>query len=867
MTDPMTPSGFAELDRLFHEAVELAVRERAVFVAAIAARSPELGRQLDALLAHDAAGTVGPDITAAVRAVAAEVDPLIGERFGAYRLDRVIGRGGMGAVYLGRRADDAFEHSVAIKTILAGLESPALLERFRREREILARLSHPGVARLLDGGTGPRSVPYVVMEFVDGMPITRHVAEAELSLRQRLELFLELCDAVQFVHRNLIVHRDIKPGNVLVTADRRVKLLDFGIARLVDEFEGSGARTATGDRILTPEYASPEQVLGQPVTTATDVYALGVLLYEVLTGSRPFSFSSTSPYDIAREIVERTPAPPSQAVQQGDAPAPPQRVRLTRQLEGDLDRIILMAMRKEPERRYSSVTAFANDIRAWLRGRPVAAQTDTWRYRVRKFVGRHPGATVAAAAFAVVVMGFTVVTFQQSRAIRIERDSAVLAEGRATVTAGFLTNLFATADPREIGERHMTAFELLQAGVSRLDVDKTLDPAIRADLYLTLGLSLSNLEEYDAGIASLRSSLAASEQAYGRESLETAERMHRLGDVLRRVDAYDEALGLLTGALEIRRRLSSGDTYEIADSYNNIAILAIEMGEYVESDRLQTASVEMHTRLTGDESVEVATPLNNLSLLRRRQGRHQEALELASHALAIRLQDANRYSRQSARLSVAHCLKALGRADEALVLYREVAEEARESLGASHSRVLTTESAIAEALRDLGRHDEAERVYEDLDRRTRTALGDDSVSVAVLLHHRGLLDRDRGRLALAERRLREALDLHLEAANPRHYRIPSFRRSLAEVLADRGRLPEAEAQLREAIALLPEPAVLPHVERARCLMVLARALRLARRSDEARAALKEAADVAMRTSGPDSAEMAAIRAETGFLLP
>jgi serine/threonine protein kinase len=865
MTDPMTPGDFEELDRLFHQAVDLPAGERTAFVSAVAVRSPALGRRLEALLVQDGAGTVGPDVAEVVRAITAEADPLVGERFGAYRIERVIGRGGMGAVYLGRRADDAFEHDVAIKTILAGLESPAVLERFRREREILARLDHPGVARLLDGGTGPRGVPYVVMEYVDGVPITRHVTGANVSLRQRLELFLELCDAVQFVHRNLIVHRDIKPGNVLVTADRRVKLLDFGIARLTDEFEAGGSRTATGDRVLTPEYASPEQVLGQPVTTATDVYALGVLLYELLTGVRPLQFSSTSPYDIAREIVDRTPLPPSQTIRQGDAPVPPALLRLARQLEGDLDRIVLMAMRKEPERRYPSVAAFADDVRAWLDDRPVTAHADTWRYRVRKFVRRHPAATGAAAIFAVIVIGFTIVTVQQSHAIRIERDNAVSAESRATATADFLTSLFETADPRGAGDRNMAAFELLQAGVDRLEADDTLDPEIRADLYMTLGLSLSNLEEFDAGIPSLRSSLALSEQAYGRESLQTAERMHRLGDVLRRVNAFDEALALLTEALEIRREFARGDTYQIADSYNNIAILAIAMGEYVEADRLQTASVDMHTRLTGPESIEVATPLNNLALLWRRQGRYQESLELANRAVAIRRGDPNRHSMQAARLSVAQCLKALGRGEEAIPVFRAVADEARGEFGPGHSRVLTTESSIAQTLHDLGRHDEAERIYEDLDRRTRAALGEDSVLVAVLLRHRGRLDRDRGRLTLAARRLREALDRHLRATGSRHFRVPSFRRSLAEVLIDTGQLAEAEAQLLEAIALLPSPTVLPHIERGLSQLVLSRALRLAGRLDEARRALDEAETIAGATTGPDSDEMAAIRAESELL--
>ncbi|HXV78087.1 MAG TPA: serine/threonine-protein kinase, partial [Candidatus Polarisedimenticolaceae bacterium] len=391
-----TPERFAELDRLFQQALELEPAAREAFVARQQQRSPETGRRLREMLRAD--GRTGASIDEIVAAVAdafpPERDRLVGERFGPYRAERLLGRGGMGAVYLGERIEGDFAQTAAIKTVRFGLESPQLLDRFRREREILAQLDHPGIARLLDGGPGPHGLPFVAMEYVDGLPITEYVRREKCGLVRRLELFAELCDAVAFVHRNSIVHRDIKAGNVLVTREGRVKLLDFGIAKLDDAFDLAGL-TRTEQRPMTPEYASPEQVLNQPITTASDIYSLGVLLYELLTDVRPVRLTSREPYAMAKAIVDQIPALPSQAA----SPLPPWQ----RRLRGDLDRIVMTALRKEPERRYASVTALADDVRRYLAGRPVSATADVWHYRLRKWLGRHPVAGAVAVIFLVTV--------------------------------------------------------------------------------------------------------------------------------------------------------------------------------------------------------------------------------------------------------------------------------------------------------------------------------------------------------------------------------------------------------------------------------------------------------------------------------
>jgi eukaryotic-like serine/threonine-protein kinase len=869
MSEPLTPAEFEELDRLFQQAVLLHGKERAALVDAVRAGSAPLAAQLLAMLDQDAAGSsvVERVVAAGAGAVMADDQAVIGERFGPYRIERVIGRGGMGAVYLCSRADDEFHQTVAIKTIRAGLESEDALKRFRREREILARLNHPGIARLLDGGTGPRGTPFVAMEFVEGVPLARYAKEHRLGIRPRLQLFLELCDAVAFVHRSLVVHRDIKPANVLVTSAARVKLLDFGIAKLSDEFEGGTAQTSTMDGAMTPEYASPEQIQGRPVTIATDVYALGVLLYELLTGERPVRFDSTRPFELAQEIVSRTPDPPSDAVRRGRdrAGLPEPAAKAARQLTGDLDRIVMMAMRKEPERRYGSVAALAADVSAWLAGRPVTAHRDSWRYRVRKFVGRHPWSSAAAVLFLAVVAGFTALTAWQGRLIRDERDNAVVAERRAAANAAFLTRLFTTADPRRAGNRNMTALDLLQTGVAQIGTDQSLDPRVRADLYLTLGLALANLGNFEPGIAALRRSVEESERVYGRDSLETAERLHRLGDILRQADQIDEGYAKLTEALEIRRRHITGETYEIADSYNNLSIVAIVTGRYREADELQAESVAMHRRLTGDRSQEIAVPLNNLSLLRRRQGRLPEALNLATQSYEILRNGDDKSSMLRSRNNAVSIRVEMGDLRDAESSYGEILDAFRVLVGPTHSHVLESERHLLYAKYLKGQYDEVARRAEDLERRTQEALGARSAAAAMVSHLRGLIDRDLGDLASAEARLRTALEVHVETTGPRHFRIPVYRCDLAEVLMDRGRLPEAEQQIREALALLPDARTFPHIERGRALLSLARALTLQRRMTEAEEALREARGIIAATTGEGGLDDGRLLLEQGRL--
>ncbi len=408
----VSPERYQEVKRIFEAALERAAAERGAFVARACGHDVELRQQVERLLDSDArpAGFIDqPALVSVARLFEGQkVENAIGTRLGPYEILSEIGRGGMGTVYLASRADDQYRKLVAIKIVNPGVETGPLVERFRRERQILANLEHPNIAQLLDGGACPDGRPYLVMEYVGGMPIDEYCGSRRLGVAERLKLFRTVCSAVHHAHQNLIVHRDLKPRNILVKGDGTIKLLDFGIAKLLNPEPAMRSldRTATSMRILTPEYASPEQARGDPVTAASDVYLLGVVLYELLTGRQPHNLGGRPLIEV---LSEREPDPPSTVAGRPD---------LRKTLAGDLDAIVLRAMRRDPAERYGSAEAMGEDIQRYLYGLPVAAHADTSLYRVSKFVRRHRAALAAALAAAVLLMGGLGTAAWQVRAAR-----------------------------------------------------------------------------------------------------------------------------------------------------------------------------------------------------------------------------------------------------------------------------------------------------------------------------------------------------------------------------------------------------------------------------------------------------------------
>ena len=414
----MTPERWQQVKDTLATALEQPnEKERAAFLANACGDDPSLRREVESLLAQpeDEFDSVAQVIGMAKSDALSQRDA--GRRIGAYELVRELGRGGMGTVWLAQRADRQFEKRVAIKLLKRGTDTEEVLRRFHAERQILARLEHPNIARLLDGGVTDDDLPYFVMEYVEGRPVTEFCLDHAVTIEERLRLFLKICGAVQFAHQNLIVHRDLKPGNILVTEDCEPKLLDFGIARLLEAGDSTIEITMSQDQRLTPAYASPEQVRGEPVTTVSDVYTLGTLLYEILTGQNAHRFSvpRPPPTELLRVVTQEEPMRPSAAAT--DAPT-------ARRLRGDLNNIILKALRKEPARRYPGVGSFSEDIRRHLQDRPIQARKDTAGYRARKFLKRNKLGATAGALLLVTLLAGVVATTQEARVAQRERARA-----------------------------------------------------------------------------------------------------------------------------------------------------------------------------------------------------------------------------------------------------------------------------------------------------------------------------------------------------------------------------------------------------------------------------------------------------------
>ncbi len=462
-----TPQQWDRLKRVFSEIVELPLVERAAAIGEACKDEPWLRSELLSLLEADdrASAIIGESALPAPGLTA------LPERIGPYRILGEIGRGGMGTVYLGEREED-FRQQVAIKVVRAGMDAEHILRRFALERQILATLDHPNIARLLDGGSTAEGLPYFVMEYVEGMPIDRYRSEHALSIEDRLRLFVPVCAAVHSAHQRLVVHRDIKPSNIIVTADGTPKLLDFGIAKLLDDTGGS--QTLTELRAMTPEYASPEQAEGRGLTTASDIYSLGVVLYELLTGTKPYRVSTRSPVEIARVIATTDPPPPSMAASEPVT---------SRRLRGDLDTIVSMAMRKDPQRRYASAEALAGDIQRHLDGRPVLARRDTLRYRIGKSVRRNPAAFGSAAMLVLALIGGIAATSWQASQARAAQRRAEHRFGELRKLAGVL--IF-ELDPiiAPLSGATSAREKIVSTGVQYLDslAHEADDPTLQLDL-------------------------------------------------------------------------------------------------------------------------------------------------------------------------------------------------------------------------------------------------------------------------------------------------------------------------------------------------------------------------------------------------
>jgi serine/threonine-protein kinase len=723
------PERWKQVKEVFEAVCELAPGRRGVYLDQACGSDPELRREVESILAAGEQAPAFLDSPALVSFADALVEErpesMIGRAVGTYRLSRLIASGGMGTVYHAVRTDGQFEQEVAVKFVKWGMASSECLQRFRRERQTLAGLDHAHIARLIDGGATDDGLPYLVMEYVDGKPIDEYCDEHRLNTAQRLKLFRTVCSAVHYAHQNLVVHRDIKPSNIFVTPDGVPKLLDFGIAKVLAPEPGpdSSVHSRTLQPRMTPEYASPEQIRGEPVTTATDVYSLGVVLYELLTGHRPYRVKSRLLHELARTICEQEPERPSTAVHRveerttGSGAAvlrTPELIsqtregqpdKLRRRLAGDIDAIVLMALRKEPARRYASVERFSEDIGRHLDGLPVLAQKNTFRYRAAKLIRRHRAAAAAITVVLMSLIGSTIVSAWAAGVASRERDAAlrarqfaeqeaanavVEAQKSARVTS-FLQNMLAAANPSREGP-DITIGRLLDQAAAQVGTEFGDDPEVESAVRTAIGEAYTGLGRYADAEPHLRAALDIQRRIHGDEHWDVAKSLNSLGVLLHAKGDYPAARNCLERALAIDRKLYGDEHPDVAQALNNLAVVLRVQGAEDQAEPMLRESLAIRRRLYGDEHLETVETLNNLANLLRSRNDFAGAEPLCREALAVRrrLLGGEHPDVAQAINNLAVVLAAQGRLTEAEPLLRESLDLYRKLLGPDHPELAGT---------------------------------------------------------------------------------------------------------------------------------------------------------------------------------
>ncbi|MGE3886036.1 MAG: tetratricopeptide repeat protein [Vicinamibacterales bacterium] len=809
---------------------------------------------------------------------------------GPYRLLEKLGEGGMGEVWLAEQTRPV-HRQVALKVIKAGMDTARVVARFEAERQALALMSHPSIAQVFDAGATPEGRPYFAMEYVRGEPITDYCQRHRLSVRQRIDLFLEVCDAVQHAHQKGIIHRDLKPSNVLVTVrdDHPVpKVIDFGVAKATTQpLTERTMYTERGVLIGTLEYMSPEQaeMSGLDVDTRTDVYALGVILYELLTGALPFEPRELrkKPLDeIRRTIREVDPPRPSTrvttslgATTTAGAPAPPVVVH-AHQLRGDLDWIILRALEKDRTRRYGSASDLAADLRRHLLNLPVLACPPSLTYRLGKFVRRHRVAVSAAAILAVMVVGFAIMMALQARQIARERDRAQTAQATAEQVTAFLVRMFEASDPSESRGDTVTARQLLETGVARVG-ELNGQPEVQARLldlmgrvYQSLGKydeaqpllerslevrrdalgaehpsvaeTLSHIGElsslrgrYDEAEAQLRDALARHERTVSRESAEAATDLHLLGAVL--VDKGDIPQGrqLIEEALEIRRRVLPPGHLDLAESYAGLAYAASRGGDYEQMERWHRESLTLLRQALGERHPRVALALNNLAAAVDERGRYEEAEALHREALAMRRQlfGEEHPAVATSLNNLGNVLMSQGKFADAEALYRQAVDLRKRLLGVGHPSTGTSLNNLGVLLYRAGKPAEAVPVMQEARVSAISRLPEDHPLVLTIDGSIATMIAALGRDAEAEPLFQRTLATRIKAQGDDHPDVATSRLMYGRFLRERRRYAEAEPLLVRAFAVRREKRGATHPDTVRAAQELAALYRATGREDQA----------------------------------
>ncbi|MEM8488007.1 MAG: serine/threonine-protein kinase [Bacteroidota bacterium] len=870
----MNPERWSQIQALFDSALEQDPPKRITFLKAACKDDVALYNEVASLLASDQqinslidgqaldAVTVSDQMMSEAR--------LESQLFGPYRLIKKLGQGGMGIVYLAERADGQFEQQVALKLIKRGMDSEQIVRRFLAERQILARLDHPNIARLLDGGMTEEGQPYFAMEYVEGIPLIPYCNAKKLSLPERLALFQQVCQTVQYAHNNLIVHRDLKPGNILISRDGRVKLLDFGIARMLTaddtDTPAPTVLTQVGQRVLTPEYAAPEQVTNQPITTQTDVYALGVILYELLTGLRPLKLTSHSPAEVEAIITTQEPAKPSVSVRNNERFEETHAItpeKAQKSLRGDLDTICLKALQKEPARRFGAAEELRQDIVRHLNGLPVTARPDAVSYRVSKFYGRHK-AGVWATLLALLVMGTiaTVYTIRLGEA----RTVAEMEASNAAQTAEFLKSLFEASNPLVAKGDTMNARHMLDAGATRIAEELADQPAVQASLLKVIGDAYNSLGLYPRAEKSYTEALTFTRGTQGAGSADEALLLKDLAGIRHSLSDFPTADSLEQLTLAIQKKLYGDEHPEIAATILNMASTQRSMGNYQTAVPLYEQAVAMNEKLLEKDDPELGWSINSLGWAYYNLGRYDDAI-----AAYNRAEDIQRMYLGADHPDLAATLNNYGGLLWTIGDYATGEPKVRESLairrglyGESHPETMQSMNNLATLLFRKGEIDAAEPLYKQILETNTRLLGEKHRYVASTTSSLGAVMREKGRLDEAEALQLKALAIRTELFGDNHQQVAVSKSNLASVYQLQQRYTEAAAVYREALAFWRQQEK-PPIVMAFALTGLGRVLTETRQTTEAEQMLQEALDLRMNFLGEDDLLIAEVQGALGRL--
>jgi eukaryotic-like serine/threonine-protein kinase len=833
----MKTKNWQSVNEIVLDALELEREQRPAFILEKCGDSPDIRREVESLLKGeiDAENLFwSPAVANYASFFERDFEPeaLVGQKIGNYRVIREIGWGGMGAVYLAERSDGKFEQQVALKLLKREFNTSALRRRFQQERAILASLHHPNIARLLDAGATREKIPFLAMEYVEGLPIDEYCSKNDLDLAQRLELFRDVCAAVDFAHRSLVIHRDLKPSNILVTNDGIPKLLDFGISKILDtNIEVSESKTITRLGVMTPSYASPEQAKNESVTIATDVYSLGVILYELLCGKRPFEFSENDLTAIYRSVIEVEPSLPSSVVEQLAIPRSvvtdnqngsrhDTRSNQTRQtiprikaikaqyLRGDLDNIVIKALKKEPERRYSNVANFSEDIGRYQSGMPVTARPDTFGYRAHKFVNRNRTAVVAAMIVILAIVAGIAATFWQASRAAAERDRARSAAEKAQKINSYLQNVLNFSNPHWLSSnpkrnRDATVAQAMDEALKNIDMELAGEPEIQAEILFTLCQSYSSQGEYSKAMDLARRAIDKFDASLGTPNSKSMQASVILADILYVTGKFDEAETLYINAIDFfRPKLAEEGTAKwLAIALNDLGNIHIMKAKFSEAETVILEATELAQTITGKDRFILPTVLGNRAYARQYLGDFKGYLDYSILSLdAMRnLGTGESFESGNAHLNIGRAHTLLNNFVEAAIYHKKANDLFVATVGDDNVYTQSNRYHTANNLLKQERYAEARSLIEKTIAVQRKLFPDGHFTINFSRRLLGDIFTKTGDLKKGEVELRAALEAMAKSVKEPNHEISLMKTSLGENLIAQKRMDEASETLASAL--------------------------------------------------------------------